>query len=63
MDNLEEYLKQPLVWTTKGNLPASSLKIIPRWIDEPKAVQLVVEYHDDKDEIVRQDVFNYLRAL
>lgn len=44
---------EPLVWTTKGNVPASRLQYETAWEDTPAYVKLVERYRLD-GEIVRE---------
>ncbi len=62
MDDEDLYLQQPLMWTSKGNLPVSELRCVPQWTDSSACVQLVLEYFLG-DELVRRDVHNYMRGV
>lgn len=43
----------PLVWTTKGNVPADSLQYSARWEDTPEYIKFVETYTLD-GEVVRE---------
>lgn len=51
----------PLIWTKYGNLPVSRLRYVPRWTETETCVQLVEEYFLG-DELVRNNVHNYMRT-
>lgn len=36
--------EEPLIWTIKGNLPASSLQYVTRWENTPEYVKFVEAY-------------------
>lgn len=48
-------MDEPLIYTTKGNLPVSSLRLVNTREDTPGNVVLVLE-HFLGDESVRRDV-------
>lgn len=45
--------EEPMVWTTKGNLPASQLQYSTRWEDTPEYVKFV-EIYSLNGEVVRE---------
>lgn len=51
---------EPLIWTTKGNLPVASLRYETAWHDDEKQVIFRERYYLD-DELVRQNVHTLLR--
>lgn len=44
---------EPLIYTSKGNLPVSSLKLETSWLDTPEYVQFVERYLLD-GEVVKE---------
>lgn len=48
-------MDEPLIYTTKGNLPVSSLRLVNKREDTPGNAVLVLE-HFLGDEVVRRDV-------
>lgn len=46
---------EPLVWTTKGNLPVASLTYSTTWQDSPEAT-VFIEVYRQGDEVVKQSV-------
>jgi hypothetical protein len=47
--------EEPLIWTTKGNIPVSSLKYEAKWVvAQGDFVKLVEEYRLN-DEVVRSN--------
>lgn len=44
---------QPLIYTTKGNVPVDSLEHRPRWEDHPEATVFVDEYFLDGESVKR----------
>ena len=46
-------MSEPLIYTTRGNLPVSSLVYATRWEDAPEYVKFVETYSLD-GEIVRE---------
>ena len=51
----------PLVYTTRGNVPVSSLKLTPTWRVEDAFIQFTETYTDAEGVVVRQDVHVYDR--
>ena len=47
--------EQPLVWTSKGNLPISQLEYFTEWQDTPDQVRFIEGYKLD-EEIVKRSV-------
>lgn len=47
--------EEPLIHTSKGNLPVASLKLETAWVDTPDYVQFVERYVLD-GEVVKQSV-------
>ncbi len=55
--DLNQFRDEPLIWTSKGNLPQSKLRCIPMWRDTPTAIEFVLEYYDPDDEqLIKRDV-------
>jgi hypothetical protein len=52
--------QKPLIWTTKGNLPISSLQYRHQWNDTPNETTLVEEYLLG-EEIVKRNVHVMLK--
>lgn len=50
--------EEPLIYTTKGNLPIASLAYSHRWEDAPDYLKFVETYRLG-DEIVRESVHVY----
>lgn len=48
-------MSEPLIWTTKGNLPIASLAYSPAWEETPDYVKFTETYTLD-GEIVKQAV-------
>ena len=48
-------MTEPLIYTTRGNLPISSLKYSTKWEDTPDYTKLIESYEID-GEVVRQSV-------
>lgn len=53
-------LSEPLVWTTKGNLPVASLQYRTEWMLEPECIVFREIYTLDGEE-VRRDVHTYIK--
>jgi len=53
-------LQEPLIWTSRGNLPVSSLKREEGWIDNEKETTFFEQYILD-GEIVRRSVHVFLK--
>ena len=51
---------EPLIWTSRGNLPISSLTYRHEWINNENETTLVEEYRLG-DEIVKRSVHVYLK--
>lgn len=51
---------EPLIWTSRGNLPVSSLKYIPSWTLKDRTLQFCQEYRAADGEVVRRDVHLYV---
>ena len=50
-----EEVEQPLVWTSKGNIPIEGLAYSTEWEDLPDQVRFVETYKQG-DEIVKRSV-------
>jgi len=48
-------MTEPLIHTSRGNLPVSSLKFEVKWSMEPTHVSITETYTADDGEVVRQD--------
>lgn len=44
---------EPLIWTSKGNLPVAALRRVILWEDEPGYVKLIERYYLG-DEVVKE---------
>ncbi len=53
-------MDEPLIWTSKGNLPIASLTYRHEWIDNENETTLVEEYRLG-DEIVKRSVHVHLK--
>lgn len=51
----------PLVYTSRGNLPAADLSFSTSWIVHDDFIQFTETYRDAQGEVVRQDVHVYDR--
>jgi hypothetical protein len=49
-------IKQPLVWTVKGNLPTAECPFRPEWDETDDAITLNIIYTHNGEE-VRRDVY------
>ena len=49
---------EPLIYTTKGNLPVASLRYATQWFDDADTTVFVEEYFDG-DESVKRSVHVY----
>ncbi len=45
--------QEPLIWTTKGNLPVSSLRYAPHWEESHEATVFVDEYFLGEESVKR----------
>lgn len=52
---------EPLIYTSKGNLPIASLEFQHKWEDTPDALTYIEEYRDASGEIVKRGVAVYLK--
>lgn len=48
-------MEEPLIYTTKGNVPIASLAYSTSWEDRPDSITFVEEYRDG-EEIVKRAV-------
>lgn len=47
---------EPLIYTSKGNVPVSSLRIETQWTDAPDYVKVAVRHFEiESGEMVRED--------
>lgn len=51
---------EPLIWTTKGNLPIASLEYSHAWEDQPEYLKFSETYRLD-GEIVKQSAHVYVK--
>jgi len=51
-------MSEPLVYTTKGNIPAADVRLEAVWEDTPEYTKLVLNYYLG-DEVVRNDAHVY----
>lgn len=49
-------MTEPLIYTTKGNIPCKDLRLNPVWEETPDYTKVTVE-HFLGDELVRADVY------
>ena len=47
---------EPLIYTSKGNVPIASLEYRHEWRDEPDALTFIEEYRDATGELVKRAV-------
>ena len=47
-------MDQPLIWTTKGNLPVADLSYAARWEFSEETIKLIETYKLD-DEVVKEN--------
>ena len=52
---------EPMIWTTKGNIPCSSLDYETKWVDAPDFVQFIERYLL-AGEVVRESCHVYNRS-
>ena len=52
--------EEPLIWTSKGNLPIASLKYAHSWEDQPDKIIFVEEYTLD-GEIVKRNAHVFIK--
>ncbi len=45
----------PLIWTSKGNVPLSSLKYEHRWEETPDEVTFEERWYDEAGEVVKNN--------
>jgi hypothetical protein len=50
---------EPLIYTSKGNLPISSLTYETQWILDPGYIQFVERHRDSTGEVVRESAHVY----
>jgi len=50
---------EPLIYTSKGNLPIASLKLEAHWDIQPSYVKLIERYLDETGEVVRESAHVY----
>lgn len=53
-------MDEPLVFTSKGNLPLSLLKYSHKWLEDDVAITFVEEYRLD-DEVVKRSAHSRLK--
>lgn len=51
-------MDEPLIYTTKGNVPISSLRYVTRWDVGPEIITFE-ELYFDGDELVKHSVHKY----
>jgi hypothetical protein len=53
---------EPLIYTTKGNVPESTLNYAHEWIDTPDVMKFIERYTDKASgEIVKESCHVYLK--
>ena len=50
---------EPLIWTTKGNVPESSLNLVPVWDVQDSYIKLALRYLDASGEVVKESCHVY----
>lgn len=50
---------EPLIYTSKGNLPIASLKYETDWVVGDTFYKFVERYRDETDEVVRESAHVY----
>ncbi len=51
-------MTEPLIYTSKGNLPEASLRFEPEWTDTPDYTKITLRYYLG-DEIVKESAHVY----
>ena len=46
--------EEPLIWTSKGNVPIASLRYEPFWEETDEYIKHVERYYDASGEIVKE---------
>lgn len=49
-------MDEPLIFTSRGNVPLSSVKEVVLWQDLPQATLCVIEHHAEDGEIIKRSV-------
>lgn len=49
----------PLIYTSKGNLPISTLKYEHEWHFDPNYIKFVERYRDESGEVVKESAHVY----
>jgi hypothetical protein len=52
-------MNEPLIWTSKGNLPLASLTYQTAWDDQPTYIKFCERYLDSTGEIVKESAHVY----
>ena len=50
---------EPLIWTSKGNLPLASLTYQHAWDDQPTYIKFCERYLDAAGEVVKESAHVY----
>ncbi len=53
--------EEPLIYTSKGNVPIASLKFEHKWEDTPDSMVYIEEYRDETGEVVKRSAAVYLK--
>lgn len=52
---------EPLIYTTKGNVPVASLTYKHEWQDSSEAMRFIERYFDGAGAVVKESVHVYLK--
>lgn len=55
-------MNEPLIWTTRGNVPVSMLNCEREWDVQDTYVKFVERYRDASGEVVREDAHVYSKV-
>lgn len=63
--NIPVESQEPLIWTTRGNLPEASLRLEVQWFVEPGSYVKLVKRHFLGDELVKEgaDILSFNSVL
>lgn len=52
---------EPLIYTTMGNVPQSSLTYRHEWIDSDEAIKFIERYSNAAGEVVKESAHVYMK--
>lgn len=55
-------MTEPLIYTSKGNVPVAVLKYETAWDDQPHYIKFVERYRDESGEVVKESAHVYSKA-